>query len=261
MIEKADMAYCGEPIVEADAFLRDLPIGVSLEDRLRLHAVVFASDIIVRAFNDLRDVTCAIGSQIKQYNNEHLVVLISSCWTIVDQLHTCRQFLFQASRKKPGPLMKEFLNRSEQVLPLRNKMDHLKDNIGNLARAQGKLGPLAGMLSYLYSGSDPGTECHSISVGTGALRQAMNFYKIDPSGKTVNRPVDHFEFTAFERTLEICPALASLKHLLEHTSNDISEQYRLHLEQLEQNDPQSTKNFSNAGIGLITILETFQITA
>jgi hypothetical protein len=259
MTEKADTAYLGEPIVEADAFLRDLPIGVSLEDRLRLHAVVFASDIIVRAFSDLRDVTCAIGSQIKQYNNEHLVILISSCWAIVDQLHTCRQLLFQASRKKPGPLMKEFLDRSEHALYLRNQMDHLKDNIGNLARSQGRLGPLAGMLSYLYSVSDPGTECHSISVGSGALRQAMNFYKIDPSGKTVHRPVDHFEFTAFKRTLEICPALASLKHLLEHTSSDINQQYHLHLEQLERNDPKSTKNFSNAGIGIVTILETFPI--
>lgn len=259
MIDNKDLKYMGAAIVPLESFLRNLPLGLCLEDRLRLDAIVLSTDIIVRAYSDLQAVSVEVGKKVKQFQAENMAVVIGASWTIIDQLHACRQLLFQASRNNPGPLMRQFLAVSERASKLRNQMDHLKDNLGNLSNPKRNLGPLFGTISYLYSGWNDDGECHNITVGMGAIREKMNIFRIDAGGKNVHRPVDHFTFTAFDLTIEFGPALAALELLLDHTASSISDQFRNHLEKLEQEDLSKTVNFSNAGTGIITVLETFSM--
>ena len=56
--------YIGAQLVSDESFLRRLPLGVVLESRLRMDAIVIACDILGQAYQDLFQLGLKIGSDL-----------------------------------------------------------------------------------------------------------------------------------------------------------------------------------------------------
>jgi len=68
-------------------------------------------------------------------------------WTIVDSLHIARDLVKAVGFN--AKIAKSFIEKYEVATNLRNKMDHVSDNLKNLAEKKGAP-PLQGAISYTY---------------------------------------------------------------------------------------------------------------
>lgn len=208
------MHYTGEALITEESFLRRLPAAV--EGRARFDAIVVAADILTQAFRTLRGLAIETALDVNTIGHERRAIVMAQCWTIVDQLHAIRQLVTPPKGITPGPSTTAFLAASEVATHLRNKMDHLGGNIGNLSKRKGHRSPIFGSLTYFYSTENPLTGGEIITIMAGPLSGQDWFPLVNPLDYPYFfSPVDHFQLDAFETTLKIGPALASLQNQLE----------------------------------------------
>lgn len=208
------MHYTGEALITEESFLRRLPAAV--EGRPRFDAIVVAADILTQAFRTLRGLAVETALDVNTVGHERRAIVMAQCWTIVDQLHAIRQLVTPPKGITPGPSTTAFLAASEVATHLRNKMDHLGGNIGNLSKRKGHRSPIFGSLTYFYSTENPLTGGEIITIMAGPLSGQDWFPLVNPLDYPYFfSPVDHFQLDAFDTTLKIGPALASLQNQLE----------------------------------------------
>lgn len=134
-------------IVSHDSFLRRIPVSLNITERIRFGTLVFACDIVDDAFQQLQIKTAKYGAEIVKVPAWERASLIAHCWTIVDQVHLIRQIIKRAV--PPGlKVLHDFRERHDSARLLRNTMDHVEGNIGNLAEAKEVRPPILGALSY-----------------------------------------------------------------------------------------------------------------
>ena len=148
------------------------------------------------------------------------VELFSAAWTIIDNLHGVRQ-LYRAmiAGHELGPLSQAFFTYSEDAHYLRNKMDHLSANIGNISKANGGGYPIFGVLSYLYS-ENVMAGGSIVTMLAGAMRGGESMPVANPLGLPTVRPVDHFQISAFGRTFRPATSIGLLCKLIERITID-----------------------------------------
>lgn len=219
------MRYCGGPLVEPASFLRQLPVCVPDDVRIIFDAIVVASDVIAQAFSVLRTSACQIDIE-KDLEDIIRARLIGQCWAIIDQLHTIRQLVTLQAGKELGPKTEAFLEISSTVHKLRNKMDHLRTNIGNLSKQKGALIPIFGVVSYIYTTDSSGKNILCVSAMAGSLHGEDSIPMVDPTDRVMYPPVDHFQLYAFGEKFEIEPSLTSFRDLIA----DVSAAFKIDVE-------------------------------
>lgn len=206
--------YLGAMLVSEDSYLRRLPVGLHPENRLRMDAIVVASDIVSQCYQDLSKLGAEIGATFGEIGPLQRAAFIGFAWSIVDQLHAVRQLVTPPRGIPAGPATQRFLDAAEPATLLRNKMDHLRNNLSNLSAKKGERYPLFGAISYVLSNTDPQSGGLLMTVSSGALHGGDLFPAVNPAGRSYSTPVGLLQLNAFDFTFEFSPALAALQDYL-----------------------------------------------
>lgn len=142
----------GELYLPETAYMRVLPFTVEKELSLRLEAIVFAADSIAAAYVRLVELSVMLASCAGEKSNRPgLNGTISSfqqAWSIVDHVHALRNLLPQIGVEIDGAM--SFVTDFESGTHLRNRMDHLHENISNIAKSKGSMPGVYGSLTYTF---------------------------------------------------------------------------------------------------------------
>jgi hypothetical protein len=185
------------------------PVVVKFEHRICLEAITFAMRSAASALQAVRQITSAHNEDAEDFSESQRIGLYSHLWTVVDQLHFLRNLLH--FMKAAGPIG-DFCARYATATTMRNVMDHLKNNIPNLANLKQKRPTVFGSLAYFkYVGirkDKDGNDVHfgrSVVLPFGHLiHGAYNFPGVNPAGKLMSRvSTDLFTFSAFGSSLDL----------------------------------------------------------
>ena len=253
----ADSApYVGEPLVSDESFLRKLPVALHVKERLRYDAFVIAADIIAQAFSLLRQFTAQAGNEMENFTNGFRAHALSLCWTMVDQLHAIRQLLQPPGGTKSGPFTQAFLDAAESATSLRNRMDHLADNLDNLSKTKGSKPPLFGSLSYFHA-ADPGAaekRGNIITIMSGSLHGKHTMPCVNPAGRAFTLPTGLFTLSAFGLDLDFGSAIGALRDLIQRMESTMEDDLRGQLDQLAVSPEDAEEAMKSHGGGLTLIM-------
>jgi hypothetical protein len=175
-----------------------------------LEGIRWSIDCIFWSFQQLT--VAAVG--VSKDNQEAFdLPIFTNCWSIVDQCHMLRKLLEELPHAESNPLT-DFVSKFESATLIRNRMDHLHSQLGNLANTKEQRPPILGVLSYcrleesdLAVGQD-GTlrpvGCEIVTLAAGNLAMTNHsFEAVNPAGKIITAPVGLFQFEAFDQKLDI----------------------------------------------------------
>ncbi len=208
-----------------DDFLRRLPQILPLVDRLRLETLIFAHDLMEIALRRLHSAGITYGGGTQ--NATDRIAMFCDAWTIVDQIHVVRQVLLSLTTLSRKSDTQEYLDHFSIASVLRNKMDHLNENLPNRAKANGSTNALFGSLTFfkphpdlweqgLQSGEFAG-EFFMVSAGLMPDQMASTASFDDLN---IQLPICSFRLEAFDQRLLIERAVLQLRALLRRMSDD-----------------------------------------
>ena len=217
-----------------NSFLRRLPAVLAPVGRIRLEALVFSSDVLTHAYSSLRELTTRVGDTYHSFTPPDRIALFSYAWTIVDQLHVIRQLIRAITKSPPGPNQAKFLELSESATMMRNKMDHLGEQVKNLSAQKGARAPLFGALTYflvepkhMEAASNPVTGLVGgsfVTITSGSVPEGKALFQLGiPTSRPIRPPVSQFILTAFDRSLDIDATLEALEVILTRAAIDVEQ--------------------------------------
>ena len=210
-----------------DSYVLRPPTVFKPEDRICMEAATFAMRSAESALHSIRDITVKHDVEREDFSEIAMITLHACSWIVVDQIHALRQLL-RTLKIHEEHFSGIFFKRYEAATLMRNAMDHLKDQVGNLARAKKPRPTISGVLSYFkYVGVRPDTanghygKVFIVPFGH-FLQKQHNFPGVNPAGKRFRRDTtDLFMFSAFDWRLEIYELfddLPTLANELERTA-------------------------------------------
>lgn len=199
---------------EPDEFLRRLPIGLELQERILLETIANCLDAITLAMTRIRlnskklaELACVEPRNLSEVPSELRTALFSDTWSMVDSSYALLQVL-KRLKLSGYEAAHEFQKLGDTISGLRNKMDHLASNAKNLADGQKFTTPLLGELSFcFFKGSKVDARSLSFSVInilSGSLTKPKHTSTmLTPLGRTIKYEVDLFQFQAFGYSLDL----------------------------------------------------------
>ncbi|HWA42762.1 MAG TPA: hypothetical protein VHA10_06090 [Hypericibacter adhaerens] len=208
-----------------DSFLSRLPSVIALEQRLALEAIGYALDLICLAYRRMLAQLRAVSPISDESISRSLLVLIfADAWLIVDQAHMLRSLLRSIEPKISTPTIREFISTFENATFLRNEMDHLHQNINNISKSKKVLPPIYGAVSFArLHGADHNLEitratdirgAYLVTLTAGSFsKDNHRLHCANPIGKSVEIPVGHVQFNAFEHVINFSELNAAVEGL------------------------------------------------
>jgi hypothetical protein len=129
-----------------DAFIRKLPVGLDDQQALLIEALVYSADAVELGHDSIQRMVLENRANILNPPRKLRLDIFMDVWTIVDCVHAARQMIEALNYRSPKAL--EFTKIAKAATRLRDKMDHLRDQSGNLSKAKQRP-PLWGSLSYV----------------------------------------------------------------------------------------------------------------
>ena len=212
-------------MIPENSFLRKIPWAIKTSDRMELEAIAFAIDAIYLRHRRILDwaTKCEPESFSNTPHNERLELFLD-IWSIVDQVYVLRQLLGKLSHL---PSVAEFISFAEVAGHTRNGMDHLPQNISNIAPKKKPM-PVYGAFSFgrfYWDSSGINIEnCEIYTITAGSLTHRLHKWPVpNPamSGRVLEIPVGMFEFSSFDRTLDISSLVRSLKAIINISDKNI----------------------------------------
>lgn len=209
-------SYAGDLLVEENSFLRKVPYCVSPKQRMAIDALVFSTDAAALAFRQLRQAALLAGPMVDKLDRMSQIAFLASAWSIIDNLDSARQIVLQFNNlsEGKGPKTTELLAELEVIRRLRNQRRHLAENLTNHVNKKGARPALLGCVSYLLVPQTPNGPYHSVMVQAGALHGNDTMAFVNPGGRTIVGPVDHFQISAFGEIAELSPIILRLQRWL-----------------------------------------------
>jgi len=214
-------------MLASDDFLRRLPRCIQPVERLRFETLLFAHDLMEIALDRLYAVGC--GYDENSRIDAERFSLFSDAWTIIDQVHVVRQVLKALTKPETRATdTQAYIDDFATAQSLRNRMDHLNQNLPNRAKAAGSTNAMFGMLSFFRPCSDRWADglaageirgdLFLISAGSAAgnIVGAMPLHEMD-----IHLPICSFKLDAFDMTFLLERAVLQLRPLLRRLSGDL----------------------------------------
>lgn len=204
-------------MIPEDSFLRKIPWVYETHGRMELEAIAFSIDAIYLKHHRISH--WAIKCEPKSFSNTpylERLELFLDLWSIVDQADVLRRLL---GKLRNNNSLDEFRTLAEAARRMRNRMDHLADNIPNMANKKGYLMPIYGAFSfgrfYLDAAGVEIDDCEIYSITAGSLTHKSHKWPVpNPLGKILDIPVGMFEFSAFDETLDVSSLVRSLNEIV-----------------------------------------------
>ena len=221
-------------MIPKESVLRKLPTVLNEEQRLRLEALVYSTDIITVSFSTLRAIAAKYAEKFADAPDEDRMSMFLHAWSLIDQFHACRQIIKVLSQGNMGPNQTKFYNESEASHGLRNRMDHLSQNIPNLSRKKGLRFPVYGSLSWFSVGAhrydadgvivvETGTTV-SIMAGTSPIDVTVMGFP-NPVSRPIYFPVCQFDLHAFDYKFDIDQSYVNLQNTVLSTDRKLNEEH------------------------------------
>jgi hypothetical protein len=253
------VSYRGEQILADDDFLKCLPLALDANQRLILEGLAHIADSLWASYGTLN----AIATRWAQSDDSGLpsfdrAMMFNCAWSIVDDIHAARQLFHRLLNKPPSP--GGFRDSTEAFHGLRNKMDHLAGNVGNLAKAKGLRRPIFGTLSFLYLGpehldvSGVPVRGRSYMTTAGSASHRDMFSIITPHGDTVALPIDDYTLGAFDTEVRLGSAIGQFRRAVRALSEEVCSSCRREVEKRAGTEADVEKALANAnpyGVGMI----------
>ena len=189
--------------------------------RMELEAIAFSIDAIYLNHQRISQwaARCEPKSFLKTPYRERLELFLY-LWSIVDQADALRRLL---RKIRTNESVLEFRKISDAAQSMRNSMDHLSQNIPNIANKKGHVPPVYGAFSFgRFHFDEAGVEIEDFEIYTitaGSLTHKAHKWPVpNPLGKILDIPVGMFEFSAFDRTLDVSAlvrCLSGIVHLFD----------------------------------------------
>lgn len=255
-----------------DSFLKRLPRGIHLQERLVLDALGFSLGCIALNIARLRKAALEIAVPPTAIDDAIRFGLFADAWSIVDQGHVVRSLL----RTLPDishPTLSSFVERHEAATLLRNRMDHLHANIPNLAKLTERRPPIHGALSFLRpklsdsgaaklsAGSMP-CDPHDYTTSYIFMLTAGSFTHdhhtaniVNPAGRLIEYPVGAFMLHAFDEKVDLSELAHDAAKISKAFDNDIRPQVEeLIRKHAAANGASAEELLEPKAAGLLTVL-------
>src|SRR3954453_7733717 len=217
-------------MIPDNAFLRRLPAALDGAQAVHLEALVFSADSIEGSYVAIREIAASLGEQICNAPCRVRTELFTRAWAIVDCLHVVRQILEALGYQTP--LAASFREKYEVATKLRNVMDHLNSNAGNVAKAENRP-PVFGVVGYIHipadkvvMGNGPAhfTGGATVMLSAGRFSGGRVMTAVNPADLSVLRsPVCGFRLEAFGQFLELEQAEHDLRMLMIEVNKRLDE--------------------------------------
>lgn len=122
-------------------------------------------------------------------------MLLVDAWSFVDVVHRLRACVCHAPGLKKNAPVKSLLKTTEEIVELRNFVQHLDSEAPKLASTAM---PIWGSLSWTWANEESAArgEIASMIAISGRLAAPASFPMVNPAGKKVKLPVDMISLTA-----------------------------------------------------------------
>lgn len=208
------------------SFFKKIPAIITLEQRLIWEGAGWAIQMTFWSYEQMRSAAARIDSRSLEYPTLVAQEMFAHAWSIIDQTHMLRTILKRTSPREGGPTS-TFIKKYEVVTLIRNSMDHLHNNIKNIAKNKSPRPPLFGALSFCIvrpeqiivseNGDTNISGCRTVTITAGALTHPHHQFGFrSPMGRLIELPVGLFDFQAFEQKTSFSELIADLRTLVEH---------------------------------------------
>jgi hypothetical protein len=167
----------------------------------------------------------------------YFVAAVQDAWSIIDSVHRLRGLLRQApgiKHKSPG--LRLFGQRTAEIEPLRNSVQHLNSQINSIISQNI---PVWGVLSW-FTMNDPNMRsglCCSLIAGT--TFESKGHLVINPLGKNLSLPVDLITLSASGHTICLSDVMRDVERITRNIEQQLEKQFT---------------NFSQAGSDILICL-------
>lgn len=216
-----------------DSILRKLPQALPMRQRLEIETLVFSADAATIALN--RILGAIQTPEVEAPGPSFIAGIFSDAWSIVDRVHAARQIMTQM-RKHGNEGVAPFIAKYRCAKALRDKMDHLADQIPNRAATKGLVTPLNGIIGFLLAGVPSAYEITSYSIPSGSHNDQVVSNTISLAGP-IEVPIGNLELTAFDSTIRLVECVRDLQLLLLKLESEFEATFRASVErQLPESD-------------------------
>jgi hypothetical protein len=131
-------------------FFHRLPDRLDKASQVYFGSIGISSDIISICYNDIVNISSTVlerrGQGDLEFSHEERLRMISCCWNIVDHVNNIR--IAVKAAKIDAMMDKDFRNIANLCEFLRNKMDHLSQNVPNRPKLKRGNPPIFGGVTF-----------------------------------------------------------------------------------------------------------------
>lgn len=216
-------------------FLRNLPKSLNTEQRMELDALGYAADLIEIGISRLRQAAQFFTSEDPQIESNILTVrsMFLDAWAIVDNAYNMRKLLERIQKRmnfggSASQQTLSFLELAQKATILRNGMDHLSEQLPNLAKKK-NASALYGALSWVWiTEFKEGTPARARInlLTTGAFhREGETMAFANPAGERLEIPFGMFSLHAFETQLDLSELSRRSEAVRDYYNTSVSEEW------------------------------------
>jgi hypothetical protein len=208
-----------------NSFLRNAPRVIDLRSRLQWEVLVNASDAMWLSYRRLKIKLRKAGDSTDLFVSEKTRSATSvDCWSIVDNAHAYLQIVRSLNLKKGGNHEALLKNFGATISKIRNGMDHIHQQISNMAHKKGGKYPLFGTVGFCTKLRQP-DELEWCPFPLGGMQFNEQFLCPFDSLAVPSRDcVSQICFSAFDKTLSISKLIAEIRFAIREMSKDVKRQ-------------------------------------
>lgn len=212
-------------MISENSFFQKIPAVIDLKQRLIWEAAGWAIQMISLSYDRLKAAAAKIDTESAVYPVSLAPEIFACCWSMIDQCHKLRKILERVEPPpRPEGLTYKFLEKFKAATLIRNAMDHLHEQINNVANDKGPRSPLFGALSFYAANDNDVVEkneptlagCRVVTLTAGALTHPKHAFRVfsNVPGSLVELPVGQFQFEAFDHNINLSDMIIDLAALV-----------------------------------------------
>ncbi|MFT8930761.1 MAG: hypothetical protein ABF976_06340 [Acetobacter syzygii] len=144
---------------------------------------------------------------------DHSIVdnLFNNAWTIVDRVFLSRKVLIKQNK---SDIIKEFISSTSALNMVRNKMDHIYQNIENMEKSKNQL-PILGVITCTFAPDGTSSSPRNLILSNSDFipGKKIRLQAVPPKEELypLDRPVCHIKLHAFEQTIDLFRVVSLLR--------------------------------------------------
>lgn len=209
-------------MLQSDSVLRNIPKWLQPETRYFFEAIAMSIEMAGVAYARLRGLAQeASESESVEISWRARSELFDAAWGFVGHVHMLNQFLSALPGRRPEPIS-EFLEHSKNVGNLRNRYQHLHQNIKNRTVKKGSVLPAVGALYWVFIKSTEPVR-FVLHIHTSGMLQGgrTRFDSLNPVSQKLEYPAGAFRLEAFEEHLDLSRVYKDIEHVISAFEEDI----------------------------------------